>query len=359
MTTSTEINFSHLLTSAIEQKASELYIAPGQHPFVRIDGQLRNLTEKEIITVDFIHEVINLILTPREQEIFEREREIVLAKEINKLGRFKIRILYEKSSPVCSFKIIPKDIPELSDLKIPTIAKDFVFLNRGLVIISGPPDSGKSTLLASLINQINKTQTKYIATLEKPIEYKFFNLKSLIEQREVGRDVKGFLAGLTSLKDRKVDVVVISELDQPEVIIEVLRIAEAGGLVFAMMESASIPNCLEKIFSYFPAEQQTSVRILLSENIAGIICQKLIPRIGGGRILALEVIPALSSFKKIIRDGKLYQFENIFISEDKRYTISFDQFLANLVRLREITLEEAIKQAKSEENLKAMLTLTE
>lgn len=356
MTTSTEINFFHLLTSTIEQKASELYIAPGQHPFIRIDGQLRNLTEEDIVTADFIQEVIGLTLTPEEREIFEREREIVLAKEIAKLGRFKIRILYEKGSPVCSFKFIPKEIPELSDLGVPIVVKDFSLLNRGLVIISGPQDSGKSTLLASLINQINKTQTKYIATLEKPIEYKFFNLKSLIEQREVGRDVKSFLTGLHSLKDRKVDVVVISEIDQPEVIIEVLRIAEAGSLVFATTESTSILDCLEKIFSYFPVEEQASIRILLSENLAGIISQKLISRIGGGRILALEVVPAVSTFKKIVRDGKLYQFDNLFISEDKKYTISFDQFLANLVKLREITLEEATKHCRSEENLRAFLS---
>lgn len=355
MTTSIEINFFQLLTSAIEQKASELYITPAQYPFIRVDGQLKNLTEKEIITADFIYEVINLILTQKEREILEREREIILAKDINKLGRFKIRILYEKDLPVCSFKIIPKGIPELSELKVPLIVREFVFLNHGLIIISGPSDSGKSTLLAALINQINKTQTKYIATLEKPIEYKFFNLKSLIEQREVGRDVKSFLAGLASLRDRKVDVVVVSEFNQPEVIIEVLRIAEAGSLVFTMMEATSIPNCLEKILSYFPEEQQTSLRILLSENLAGIICQRLIPRIGGGRILACEVVPALSSFKKIIRDGRLYQFENLFISEDKRYTISLDQTLANLVKSREITLEEAIKNARNEENLKAML----
>jgi twitching motility protein PilT len=350
------VTFQKLLTTAAEYKASDLHFTVGNPPVLRIDDKLKPLTDYSLITSSFIEEIIFSFLDKREKEILTQKKEITIAHTFVKGMRFRINIFYQKNFLGASFRFIPEIIKDPKELGLPQTVEDFTKLERGLVIITGPFGSGKSTTLISLIDKINKTQAKRIVTLEKPIEHILINDKSIAEQREIDRDTLNFVDGLKFMDQEDVDVVMISEIEEEKIISRLLKVAEAGRLVFAMMNMDSTIKALEELVNFFPTDRQELARIMLADNLAGLISQRLLPKIDEGRVLAVEVLTSTPSVRTVIREGKFQQIKNILQTSSAEGMISLDRSLAKLIKGGLVNPEVALKEASDPQSLKMMMT---
>ena len=355
MSTTEIITFQKLLNAAAENKASDLHFTVGSFPILRIDDKLKPLTDYPLLTSSFIEEVIFSFLDNQEKEILAKEREIAIAHTFIKGMRFRINIFYQRNFLGASFRFIPEIIKNFKDLGLPKGVENFIKLKRGLVIITGPFGSGKSTTLISLINEINKTQAKRIVTLEKPIEHILINDKSIVEQREVGRDTLSFAEGLEFMSQEDIDVVMISEIEKEEIISELLKVAEAGRLIFSMMNVDSVAKCLEELINFFPTDRQELAKIMLADNLVGLVSQRLLPKIEGGRVLAAEILVVTPPVQAIIREGRFHQIKNILQTSQAEGMVSLDRSLAELVKRGLVSPEDALKEASDPQSLRAVL----
>lgn len=355
MSTQSDVIFNRLVISASEQKASDLFLFPGQIPSIKVDGKVRPLTGEPVIAGSFIEEILTSLLSPSQQEEYKKQWQLIFSKEVSKGQRAKINVFKQKDLSAISLELVPNKFFRLESSKLPKVIADLASLDRGLIVLSGPKDSGKTSLMASMIDYINRNFSKYIATIERPIEYFFIGDKSLVEQREIGRDVSDFKEGLASIKNRDIDVLVISDIENPAMLFELLEIAQKGVLVFVIMDIDSAFNVVRQFIEFFDKDKQTLIQLLLGENLGGIICTRLVPRMGGGRILALEVLNGSPAAKIAIKEGKFHQIHNLLQITEKELSISLDRFLAGLVQAGEITVEEALKHCLDENNLQALV----
>ena len=355
MSTQTEVILNRICRGAAEKKASEIYLLPAQAPFVRIDGKMRTLTGEGIISLSFINDLVPIFLNSSEQDILKKERQIEIIKPIGKIGDSQINVYYQKNELACRIKLLAQEIITLEKLGLPKMVTNFTNLLKGIVFITGPRDSGRSTLLTSLLDHINKTQVKFITTLEKPIKATLRGFKSVVEQREVGKDVPSFLDGLHYIRKRNAEIVMISQIRKAEEIKEIFAIAEAGSLVFTIMDTASAVKTIRRILHFFPAKEQESVRYFLSENLGGMVASRLVPQIGGGRIRALEVLPGTPAVRSIIANGRLHQLTGVIQASEDQTSVSLDQYLADLVSSGKVMSEEAVKYSVDEEIFHSLL----
>lgn len=354
MSTQVQVILNHFLESAAEKKASNLYLFPGQVPFIRQEGIIMSLSSEAIIDINFIDDLAKTILSSVEQEKLIKNGELTISKDIGK-QRVRLDFIRQKGLLSLSIKLIPSIIVPLDRLKVPKVIKELASLDKGLIIISGPRDSGRSTLLAAMIDYINKNFSKYIATLEEPIEQVFLGGKSLVEQREIGQDVPNFSTGLHSIKNRNVDVVVVSNIDNSEQMQTVLEIAQKGVLVFITLDFDSSSKIIQTILKWFPHEKREFIQLMLGENLEGIICTRLVPRVGGGRLLALEIMRGSIAVKTLIKEGKIHQINNVFQIGSEAASISLDRFLADLVKSGEVLVNEAEKYAIDINDFQSMI----
>jgi twitching motility protein PilT len=355
MSSKIEITFNRICVKAAEKKASEIYLLPAQMPFLRIDGEMEVLSGESISSVSLINEIVSSLLTQKEKERLEKEKQIEIVRKVGKIGNSQIGIYFQKGDLALRVKLLSREIQELSSLGLPPVIRKLSQAQKGLVLITGPRDSGRSTLLLSLLNDINKTQHKFIATLEQPIKSFFTSNKSVIEQREVGRDVNSFLEGLAYIRQRNADIVMISRLQDAATFREVFAIAEAGSLVLAIMDTASSLKTIKRILHFFPSSEEENIRYFLSENLTGIISSRLVPRIGGGRIRAVEVLSATSAIRTIIANGRFHQLNGVLQTSEGKSAISMDQYLADLVSSGEVKPEDARKYCVDKELFQALL----
>ena len=355
MSTQTEVILNRICRGAAEKKASEIYLLPAQAPFVRIDGKMRTLTGEGIISLSFINDLVPIFLNSSEQDILKKERQIEIIKPIGKIGDSQINVYYQKNELACRIKLLAQEIITLEKLGLPKMVTNFTNLLKGIVFITGPRDSGRSTLLTSLLDHINKTQVKFITTLEKPIKATLRGFKSVVEQREVGKDVPSFLDGLRYIRKRNAEIVMISQIRKAEEIKEIFAIAEAGSLVFTIMDTASAVKTIRRILHFFPVKEQESVRYFLSENLGGMVASRLVPQIGGGRIRALEVLPGTPAVRSIIANGRLHQLTGVIQASEDQTSISLDQYLADLVSSGKVMNEEAVKYSVDKEIFHSLL----
>ncbi len=349
------ITFQKLLDFTAEYKASDLHLTVANPPILRIDDKLKFLNDYPLLTSGFIEKAVFSFLDDQQKEILTQEREIVITHTFRKGMRFRINIYYQKGFLSASFRFIPETIKDIKDLGLPSVVENFIKLKKGLVVISGPFNSGKSTTLFSLIDRINKTRDKRIITLEKPIEYTLVNDKSIIEQREVGRDTRSFRTGLEFVDQEDIDVVAVSEIEQEEIISKLFKVVEAGRLVFSMMNVDSAVKCLEELINFFPPDKQNLARIIVADNLAGIVSQRLLPKIGGGRVLAVEILIVTPAVKTVIREGRLHQINNILQTSQAEGMISLDRFLIELVKKELITPQAALEEAMDPLSLKTLM----
>ncbi|USN53717.1 MAG: PilT/PilU family type 4a pilus ATPase [Candidatus Nomurabacteria bacterium] len=355
MPSSDTIAIQKILASAADYGASDIHIVPGNPPTLRVDGKLVPLENEVVVTPDLMTALEELLLTPEQRERFHADKELVTATSLENRQRFKASFFYQKGLPASSLRLIASRPKSVRDLGLPDNIEDLARLSSGLVVISGPYGSGRSSTVSALLQTINQQRAAHVVTIEWPIEHLFVNEKSMIEQREVGRDTQSFTKAIETATREDVDVVMVSEMEDPNVVQSVLQIASTDRLVVSMLLADSVPQTVEKILDAYPAEEQEQARRIFAEHLGGIVCQRLLPRVGGGRIVVAEILLPTDPVRALIRDGQIGQLKTMLQSSQEEGLVSFDRYLAALVRNGEILVDDALANANDRAELSAAL----
>lgn len=354
METTTNLLIKEILIESIKSNAFDIHFSVGNYPLIRvINNNLMFLEDKGIINQDFIEQMVSSMLTAKQKAILEKEKEIIFSYNFDKNLRFKVNIFYQKGFLSVTLRYIKSQIPSLEDLGLADL-KFLSKLQRGLVVISGPFGSGRSSTAASLINEINKISKKYIITVEQPIEFIFVNDKSIIEQREVGKDANSFYNALTYFQEEGGDVLFVDRMNDPKIIPLILEIATSS-LVFTIVTANSAQAVISLIVDSFQSFDQERIRDMLANSLKAVICQKMIPKISGGVKVIYEYLPVNESVKATIQSGNLKQIDNIINTSKKIGMISLEQSLALAVKNGEIEIGEAMENAKNQKLLENLL----
>jgi twitching motility protein PilT len=343
-----------LLDVAIERNASDLHITVGMPPMLRVDGKLSPLPDMDAVSPDVAVRLLQSITTPEQAERLSQRRELDFSFGYQKM-RFRTNAFYQKGNVSAALRLIPVAIKQMSDLGVPPILERFTEPSQGFVIITGPTGHGKSTTLAALVETINEKRSEHIITIEDPIEYVFEHKKSMIVQREVGSDTNSFSRALRSALREDPNVVLVGEMRDLETIEAALTLAETGHLVFTTLHTNSAAQTADRIIDVFPPHQQQQVRMQLANVLLGVVSQRLLPRVQGGRVLATEIMMANSAVRNTIREGKTHQLQNIIQTSAAEGMISLDKVLAELVSRGEITIDTALAWAIDPKAFKMMV----
>ncbi|HUD21144.1 MAG TPA: type IV pilus twitching motility protein PilT [Candidatus Saccharimonadales bacterium] len=343
-----------LLDYAIEKGASDLHITVGVPPLIRVDGKLIPLTDSAEVTAQTAEQLLMSIMTSEQVERLNQRRELDFSFGYGKT-RFRTNCFYQKGNLGAALRLIPMAIKTMADLGVPPILERFAEPSQGFVIITGPTGHGKSTTLAALVESINEKRAEHIITIEDPIEYVFEHKKSVIVQREVGSDTNSFSRALRSALREDPNVVLVGEMRDLETIEAALTLAETGHLVFTTLHTNSAAQTADRIIDVFPPHQQQQVRMQLANVLLGVVSQRLLPRVQGGRVLATEIMMANSAVRNTIREGKTHQLPNIIQTSASEGMISLDKVLAELVSRGEITIDVALSWAIDPKAFKMMV----
>ena len=335
----TKIN--ELLKYAVEAKASDLHLSSGSIPMVRIDGVMQTL-QLPIMTDDNMLNISQEVLNNNQIKILSDQLEIDFSYELENFGRFRVNFYNQINGLAAAFRIIPSSILSSDELSIPPIINQLAYLDKGLVLLTGPTGSGKSTTLAAMINHINENKNKHIITVEDPVEYYHNSIKSLINQRELGHSTHSFSNALKSALREDPDVILVGEMRDLETIQLALTAAETGHLVLSTLHTSNAVKTIDRIIDVFPAGQKDQIRSMLSESLEAVIAQKLLPnKSGKGRVPASEILIANSAVRNLIREDKIYQMSSIIQSGAQEGMQSLDQDLQRLVSQGVVDKEEA------------------
>jgi len=332
---------AELMVLAAQQGASDLHLSVGKHPTVRIDGNLIPLSNEAILTPEMAAGLIGSLLSEEQQEKLITEKEIDFAFSYENKIRFRVNVYFQKGYLSAALRLIPVQIRTIEELGLPSILHQFCQVQQGFFLIVGPAGHGKTTTLAALVDEINHKRMEHIITIEDPIEYTFTQDRALIDQREVGIDTVSFHRALRSVLRQDPDVIMIGEMRDPNSISIALTAAETGHLVFSTLHTNSASQTIDRIVDSFPAAQQGQIRSQLATTLIGIVSERLVPRISGGRIPACEIMFANSAIKNLIREKKTYQIDLVIETSVQEGMMSLNRSLIELVRKREISLESA------------------
>lgn len=351
------LNYSlpQLLKALIDQGGSDLHISLDSPPRLRIDG---NLLPLDLPALDgpATKTLCYSILTEDQRKEFERSKELDLAFSVKNLARFRANIFMQRANVGGVFRVIPFKVYSLEDLGLPQVIRELCGLARGLVLVTGPTGSGKSTTLASMINHINETRKHHIITIEDPVEFIHSHKSSLVNQREVGQDTSSFSRALKSVLREDPDVILVGELRDLETISAALTAAETGHLVFATLHTNSSISTLNRIIDVFPSHQQLQVRSQLSLSLMAVISQTLIPATSEGRVLAMEILIPNKAVRNLIREDKLHQIYSLMqTGQEDSGMQTLNQCLASLIERRLISTDSGLEKANEPEELKAIL----
>ena len=339
------MEIKELLIIAKEKEASDLHLNIGVPPVLRINGKLTKMNLPEL-TPEITHEMIYSILSEKQKTNFEKKGELDLSYELINVSRFRVNIFRHRRGEAAALRLIPEKIKVLSELNLPPALADFTEKDRGLVLITGPTGSGKSTTLAALIDIINKKRFDNIITIEDPIEFIHYHKNCLISQREIGTHTKSFADALRNALREDPDIILVGEMRDLETISMALTAAETGHLVFSTLHTISAAETIERIIDAFPPHQQNQVRIQLAGSLLGVVAQTLIPDLNEkSRVPALEVMIANPAIKNLIREGKTHQIPSTIQISKKDGMQSLDQSLKDLLMEGTISQEDAIKKA--------------
>lgn len=330
-----------LLEEVVKKKASDLHLQVGLPPILRVDGALMPVTGADILNEESVESLIFAILDDDQKQILLKDKEFDFSFAFGDLGRFRVNAFHERGNLAAALRLIPNEILTVEQLGLPQIVTKFAEYPRGLVLVTGPTGSGKSTSLAALINRINVEQSKHIITIEDPIEYTHKSKKSVVVQREVHYDTYSFSAALRSSLREDPDVVLIGEMRDLETIASAITIAETGHLVFATLHTNSAAQSIDRMVDVFPPHQQPQIRAQLSNILMAVCSQRLIPAIGGGRIAAAEILVATPAVRNIIREGKTHQLDAVIQTGAEFGMQSMDKQLVQLIHAGTISYDEA------------------
>lgn len=331
----------NLLLQAAKQNASDLHIGVGHRPTLRIDGMLIPISSDPILTPELVEGLIMELLDDEKKEKLFKEKQIDFSYSFEDKARFRVNIYYQKGYLAAALRLIPARIMTIEELNLPPILHDFTKLSQGFILIVGPAGHGKSTTLAALIDEINHSRSDHIITIEDPIEYVFSQDRGIVSQREVGIDVPTFNDGLRTILRQDPDVIMIGEMRDKESIVTAMTAAETGHLVFSTLHTNSASQTIDRIIDSFPAEQQGQVISQLSATLVAIVSERLVPRIGGGRIPATEIMIVNPAIRNLIRERKVYQIDLVVETSFQEGMVTLNRSLANLVKNKIVSLEDA------------------
>jgi twitching motility protein PilT len=334
------LSVQRLLRFALSLGASDLHLSAGDSPMLRISGDLVRV-DVPPLSSDEAHQLIFQVMTDQQRRTFQEHQEVDFAYALEENVRFRVNAFVQNRGEGAVFRLVPNKIPRLEDLGLPPVLKTLSDAEKGLVLVTGPTGSGKSTTLAAMINYINGRLAGHILTLEDPIEFVHPPRRCLISQREVGSQTKSFNAALRSALREDPDVILVGELRDLETTQLALTAAETGHLVLATLHTASAPKTIDRIIDIFPPEQQAQIRVMLSESLIGVVAQMLVKKKGGGRVGALEVLIGTPAVRNLIREGKTHQILSTMQVAQKSGMQTMEATLANLVTQGVVSLAEA------------------
>lgn len=330
-----------LLEEIVRKNASDLHLQVGLPPTMRLDGVLTAFPGYNPLNAEEVERLVFAILDDDQQKILIKDKEFDFSFAFGDLGRFRVNAFHERGNLAASLRLIPNQIKTIAELGMPPVIQSFADFPRGLVLVTGPTGSGKSTTLAALIDKINNEKAQHIITIEDPIEFTHKSKRSAIVQREVHYDTYSFSAALRSALRQDPDVVLIGEMRDLETISAAITIAETGHLVFATLHTNSASQSIDRMIDVFPPHQQPQIRSQLANIIQGICAQRLVPAIGGGRVVAAEVMVANPAIRNIIREGKSHQLDTIIQTGGDQGMQTMDRTLVKLVQSGVVTYDDA------------------
>ncbi len=344
-----------LLEIVIKRNASDLHLVVGHPPMVRIDGDLQSVDGEEVLSPQSTEAMAFEILSQEQKELFLVNKEIDFSFALGDIARFRVNAYYQKGYISAALRLIPAKIMTIEELGLPKICHDFTKLKQGFILITGPTGHGKSTTIASIIEEINQTRPVHILTIEDPIEYVYTAAKSMVSQRELHLDTHSWEISLRSALREDPDVVLIGEMRDYETISAAITIAETGHLVLATLHTNNAAQTVDRIVDVFPQSQQDQVRLQFSATIAGIISQRLIPAMGGGRVVATEILLATPAVRTTIREGKSHQIDSIIQTSGEQGMVTLDTSLLSLVKAGRVSVETALEYSLRPAELSRMI----
>lgn len=335
------MSIQELLEEVVKREASDLHLTVGAVPTLRIDGALAPLEGTNPLSAEVVKGLCFSLLTEEQKDILLANKELDFSFALGELARFRVNVYHQKGYLAAALRHIPFKIRTLEELNLPPIIKNFSKLPQGFVLVTGPTGHGKSTTLAALINEINENRADHIVTIEDPIEYVYPHRRSLVTQRELHLDTHSWEIALRSVLREDPDVVLIGEMRDYETISAALTIAETGHQVFSTLHTNSAAQTIDRIIDVFPEHQQSQVRVQLAASLEGIVSQRLIPAIQGGRYPACEILLANPAVRSLIREGKTHQIDNLILTSAELGMMSLEYSLAGLVKAGKVSLDQA------------------
>lgn len=330
-----------MLEQVIKLSASDLHIQAGVPPMLRVDGALKPIDDAPALTPEVLEQLVYSLLDDEQKEVLIKDKEVDFSFSFGNYGRFRVNAFHERGNLAAALRLIPSTLRTLEDLELPKVVGSFASYPRGLVLVTGPTGSGKSTTLAAILDKINTEQGKHILTIEDPIEYAHHSKKSIVVQREIHYDTYSFGSALRSSLRQDPDVVLIGEMRDLETIAAAVTIAETGHLVLATLHTNSAAQSIDRMIDVFPPHQQQQIRVQLAGILQAICSQRLVPKIGGGRVISSEILIATGAVRNIIREGKTHQLDAVIQTGGEYGMQSMDKTLVSLIQAGQISYDEA------------------
>jgi len=349
-----DVHLDDLLREGCERGSSDLHLTVGLPPVVRVDGSLAYLSYQPLSPTE-TQRLVYDILTNDQVQHFESVRELDFSYGVKGVGRFRVNVYKQRGSVGVALRTIPDRIPTFEQLNLPAILRDLTRKHSGLILVTGPTGSGKSTTIACMIDTINSERPVHIMTMEDPIEYLHRHKRGMINQRELNTDTDSFANALRAVLREDPDVIVIGEMRDLETIQAALTMAETGHLVFGTLHTRNAPQTVDRVIDVFPPHQQEQIRVQLSNSLEAVVAQQLLPRIGGGRIATLEIMVATAAVRNLIREGKSHQLYSAIETGAQYGMQTMDKVLADTHRNGKVTLEEAQARSIDRENFQRFL----
>ncbi len=347
-----------LLLTTAKQNASDLHIAVGRRPTLRIDSILVPIASEPILTRADAEGLVLALLAEDQRDRFAKLRQLDFSFNYEDKARFRVNVYYQRGFMASALRLIPAQIHTIEELNLPPVLHDFAKLNQGFVLVVGPAGHGKSTTLAAVLDEINHKRMEHIITVEDPIEYLFSQDRCIISQREVGSDALSFHEALRSILRQDPDVIMVGEMRDPETIATAMTAAETGHVVFSTLHTNSASQTIDRIIDSFPPEQQGQIVSQLASTLVAIVSARLVPRIGGGRIPAMEILLSNSAVRNLIRERKIYQIDLVIETSVQEGMLSLNRSLVSLVKRKEVSLEHAESYSQNPAELRILLERT-